>query len=118
MRVALIVLACTALAGCGREAPPPALAGDPDNGKLLLRQFGCGTCHEIPGVADARGRAAPPLAGLSGRIYIAGTLPNTPENLVRFIREPAKHAPGTLMPDLGVTEGHARDMAAYLGGLK
>lgn len=118
MRVALIVLASVALAGCGREAPPPALAGDPDNGKLLLRQFGCGTCHEIPGVAEAKGRVGPPLDGLAGRIYLGGVLPNTPENMAAFIRKPQQFAPRTAMPDLGVTAPHARDMVAYLSTLK
>ena len=113
-----LTLLLLALAGCGNGPPALPPIGDADNGKLLLRQFGCGTCHQIPGVADAKGRHGPPLAGIGSHIYIAGTLPNTPANLARFIREPARHAPGTLMPDLGVGEVHANDMAAYLAGLR
>ena len=118
MRVALIALAALVVAGCGRETTPPALGGDPENGKLLLRQFGCGTCHEIPGVAAAKGRVGPPLEGLAGRVYLGGVLPNTPENMAAFIREPQRFAPRTAMPDLGVTEPHARDMVAYLSTLR
>jgi hypothetical protein len=33
---------------------------------------------------------------------------------VRWIVDPAGVSPGTLMPDLGVTEAHAREMAAFL----
>ena len=112
MRIALILLAL-ALAGCGRTplAPP---AGDPDHGKLLMRQFGCGTCHEIRGVVDAKGKVGPPLDGVARRIYIAGVLPVTPENMAAFIQDPKRHAPRTLMPNLGVTAEHARDMVAYL----
>lgn len=117
MRVALIA-ALLLLAGCGGEAPEPVPIGNAENGKLILRQFGCGKCHEIPGVADARGQVGPPLAGVAGRIYLAGLLPNTPENLVSFIRDPRRHHPASAMPDLGVTEMHARDMAAYLGTLR
>ena len=112
MRIALMA-AVLLLAACG-EAPREPGIGDAEHGKLLLRQFGCGSCHEIPGVADAEGRVGPPLAGIGGRIYIAGVLPTTPENLAAFIRAPQRFAPRTAMPDLGVTEAHARDMAAYL----
>ena len=86
-------------------------------GKLLLRQFGCGSCHEIPGVAAARGKVGPPLAGVATRVYIAGVLPNTPENLVRWLRDPPAVSPQSAMPDLGVTERDARDIAAYLATL-
>jgi len=113
MRRALIVLAC-ALAACGETARRPPPPGDAQNGKLLLRQFGCGSCHEIPGVADARGRVGPPLKGIAGRVYIAGVLPTTPGNMAAFIRAPQRFAPRTKMPDLGVTAEHARDMVAYL----
>jgi cytochrome c2 len=117
MRLALIVLAL-ALAGCGGKRPEGALGGDPDNGKLLLRQFGCGTCHEIPGVAAATGRVGPPLGGVARRVYLAGVLPNTPANMAAFIRRPQAFAPKTAMPDMGVTEAHARDMVAYLATLE
>ena len=46
--------------------------------------------------------------------YIAGELPNSPENAIRWIRDPKRVEPGTVMPDLGVTTAEARDIAAYL----
>lgn len=119
MRLALSAALALALAACGGEAPPqPAVAGDAENGKLLLRQFGCGTCHEIPGVGEAKGRVGPPLDGVASRIYLGGVLPNTPDNMAAFIRDPQRFAPRTAMPDLGVTEPHARDMVAYLATLE
>lgn len=111
-----LVVACLALVAC---AEARALAGgDAENGRLLLRQFGCGTCHRIPGVAAATGTVGPPLEGIAKRVYLAGQLPNTPANMVRWIRAPQSIDPGTAMPDLAVTEAHARDMAAYLYRLK
>lgn len=108
------IVACLALAAWGDAAA----AGDAKNGKLLLRQFGCGSCHSIPGVAAAVGLAGPPLAAVGKRTYIAGGVPNTPENMARFIMKPQQFDPRTKMPDLGVGEAHARDMVAYLRGLK
>jgi cytochrome c2 len=88
--------------------------GDPERGRIALRQYACATCHVIPGVVGAEGRAGPSLEGLAYRAYIAGRLPNTPDNLVDWIREPQKIAPGNAMPDLEVREQDAWDMAAYL----
>jgi cytochrome c2 len=115
MRLALAI--ALVLQGCSGEAPP-ALGGNPDNGKLLLRQFACGSCHSIPGVANASGKVGPPLEGVARRVYLGGVLPNTPENMASFIREPHKADPRTAMPAMGVSEAHARDMVAYLYTLK
>ena len=115
MRLTLLLL--LALASAARAADPPP-RGDAENGRLLLRQFGCGTCHRIPGVAAAESNAAPTLAAIRRRAYLAGMLPNTPENMVRWIREPRRIDPRTTMPDLQVSDAHARDMVAYLWGLR
>jgi cytochrome c len=111
MRIALLLLLLVLLSACGKNEPV-------DNGRLLLRQFGCGACHEIPGVAGANGKVGPPLAGIAGRVYLAGVLPNTPDTMAAFIRKPQIADPKTAMPDMGVTEEHARDMVAYLYTLK
>ena len=101
----------------GSQAPSD-VDGDAENGKLLLRQFGCGACHSIPGVATADGLVGPPLDGIAHRVYLAGVLPNTPQAMAAFIREPQLADPRTAMPDLGIGEQHARDMTAYLYTLK
>jgi cytochrome c2 len=92
----------------------PVLEGNTENGRLLLRQYGCGSCHRIPGVADADGRVGPPLAGVARRVYLAGVLPNTPENMARWIQGPQQFEPRTAMPNLQVGAAQARDMVAYL----
>jgi len=88
--------------------------GDPDRAPVLLRRYGCGGCHTIPGLSGADGKVAPPLEGLRQRIYIAGKLQNTPENLVRWIVSPQALAPGSAMPQTGISESEARDVAAFL----
>jgi cytochrome c2 len=113
----LIAFALPALAGCGAASPPTAQS-EPEQGRLLLQQFGCGACHRIPGVAAAEGAVGPPLAGIAERVYLAGVLPNTPDNMVVWIRAPQDVDPLTAMPDLQVSEPHARAMVAYLYQLR
>jgi cytochrome c2 len=88
--------------------------GDPEGAPALLRHFGCAGCHTIPGVPGARGRVGPPLAGLAQRVYVAGTLPNTPDNVIKFILHPRAYSPNTAMPVTGIDERGARDVTAYL----
>jgi cytochrome c1 len=116
VKLLVILISTGMLAGCTPEATHPE--GDPEHGKLLLRQFGCGSCHAIPGVAAANGKAGPPLTRMSKRVYLAGVLPNTPGNMVLWIRHPQKIEPRTAMPDMQVSESHARDMVAYLYTLR
>ena len=112
--------AALVLAGCETERATAELipGGDADRGGELMWTYGCGSCHTIPGVHDAHGQAGPPLAGWAGRDFIAGSLPNYPPNLIRWIMVPQAVEPGTAMPNLGVTEPEARDMAAYLYNLR
>lgn len=91
-----------------------AARGDPERGKRLLDAYGCGACHVIPGLKEARGHVGPPLTRFAERHYIAGAVVNTPEELVAWIVNPQAIEPGTVMPTLGVTAGEALDMAAYL----
>ncbi len=104
-----------ALAACSRSRDfEPATGGDPSAGKDTIRAYGCAACHDIPGVDAPGGRVGPPLAGFAKRAYIGGELPNTPENLERWVRDPHKVEMHTAMPTLGLTPKEARDVAAYL----
>jgi mono/diheme cytochrome c family protein len=82
--------------------------------KVLLLQYGCHSCHQIEGIVGPKSYTGPTLVGWPTRRYIAGSLPNTPENLARWVAGPQRIVPQTLMPDLGVPEEHARVMADYL----
>lgn len=92
--------------------------GNPDQGRQLIEGYGCGGCHTIPGVHNANGVVGPPLIFFSRRTMVAGELPNTPENLVRWIQNPKAVEPGTAMPDLGLSADQANDVAAYLYTLR
>ena len=68
----------------------------------------------IKGIAHADSQVGPPLDEIRKRGYIAGVMPHTADNLVKWIRHPRQVVPNTAMPELGVSEAEARDMAAYL----
>lgn len=91
---------------------------DPQSGRNKIAYYGCGSCHEIPGIAGAKGLVGPPLTRIASRVYVAGVLPNTPENMVQWIRNPKAVDEKTAMPVLNVTEADAWDITAYLYTLK
>jgi cytochrome c len=121
-RLSVMLFALALTQGCreasGGEEHAAVAGGDPDRGKAAIATFGCGSCHTIPGIATAKGTAGPPLFFWSKRTFIAGEVPNTPDFLVRWIEVPQAIEPGTAMPNLGVPEGDARDIAAYLYTLR
>ena len=92
--------------------------GSASRGRAAIVAYGCGKCHTIPGIHGAKGVVGPPLAALSRRTYIAGNFANTPDNLVHWIMAPQVMKPKTAMPELGLSEQQARDVAAYLYTLR
>jgi cytochrome c2 len=109
------------LTDCDSESKRNAAAitgGDPKRGASQIYRHGCGSCHSIPGISGAEGRVGPSLAGVGSRIYVAGSLPNQPVNLVHWIRDPHSVNEKTVMPNLGVSAHDATDIAAYLYSLK
>ncbi len=101
-----------------RADAAPLRAGDVERGKLALGQYACQACHTIPGITSSLPNVGPPLTGLASRSLIAGKLANTPDNLVLWVRDPKSVKPLSAMPDMGVNELDARDMAAYLATLR
>jgi cytochrome c1 len=111
-------LVVVALGGCDGGSRPPPAEGDAERGRALLHDLGCGACHSIPGVDAARGNVGPPLDNIGRRVYLAGTLANSPEQMARWIRSPQTIKPQTAMPNVGASEAQAKDMAAYLDRLR
>ena len=126
MRGSRLVLAGALLAfgACGtgdaeaRQTAAAITGGDPARGQMLMRHYGCASCHTIPGVPGADALVGPPLAGIASRSYIGGVLTNSPANMMRWLRDPKQVDSLTAMPNVGVTESDARHLAAYLYTLR
>ena len=118
--VAIGVVCAVLLSGCTVEAIPAVevAGGSVERGRVAIREHGCGSCHMIPGLAGADGLVGPPLDHWARRGYIAGNLPNTPENLIAWLMDPQAIEPGTAMPTVPISEAEARDMATYLYTLR
>jgi cytochrome c oxidase assembly factor CtaG/cytochrome c2 len=113
----MLMLICVLIGGCDDAASSVVRQGQvaqEKRGAQVIAQFGCGTCHTIPGIAGADANVGPPLTGFGKRLYIAGMLRNTPDNLQRWLKNPQAVVPGNVMPDMGLSDGQARDAAAYL----
>lgn len=122
---AISVVLTLLFTGCDRlthtevqRAARLTVGGNARLGQTEIRKYGCNTCHQISGISSAKGLIGPPLDGISGRYYIAGELPNTPDNLMLWIQHPRQVEAHTAMPEMGVTEQDSRDIAAYLYTLK
>lgn len=115
------VLIAASVAACERAEPlssQSVAGGDPEIGRRLIADVGCGVCHRVPGVLGANGIVGPPLTQFAQRQYIGGVIPNHPANLVRWVREAPSMLPNTAMPDMPLSEAQARDIAAYLYTLR
>jgi cytochrome c len=112
------VLVCVSVASCTRADMSVVAGGDVTRGKQAVEAMGCGACHTIAGTSSAHGEVGPPLTGMARRSIIAGELPNTPENMMRWIEDPQAVEPNTAMPNLGINPQSARDIAAYLYTLR
>lgn len=117
-----VCLAAGLILGCkgGQTTLPYTVTtgGSADRGRATIVAYRCGECHAIPGVPDAKGVFGPPLMSLARRTYIGGNFPNTPENLVRWVMSPKSMKPRTAMPELGLSEPQAQEVAAYLYTLR
>ena len=109
-----ILLAGLFAIGCRKAEARPVAGGDAERGKIAIGEYGCGSCHTIPGIRSANGLVGPPLTDWSERGMIAGYVPNTTDFLIRWIEVPRAIKPMTAMPNLAVPESDARDIAAYL----
>lgn len=113
----IALLACiTATTGCTKPSSGNSTPqiGNASRGAALISWYGCGACHSIPGVDGANALVGPPLDHFVHRSYVAGMLRNTPDNVVRWIRDPQKIVPGNAMPALGIDNRDAHDITAYL----
>lgn len=87
-------------------------------GEAFFNRQTCGTCHRIRGTA-ANGNVGPDLTHFASRTtMLAGKLPNTRENLRRWLNDPQAVKPGALMPRFIYPSDSINVLVAYLSTLK
>ena len=120
LTLALVPLAALALlGGCRDDDEGPLIPGaNLQRGATLIAEIGCGACHTVPGVRGAHGRIGPSLAHIATQSIIAGFLPNAPSNMITWVMAPQSVRPGSVMPDMELSEHDARDIVAYLYTLR
>ena len=102
-------------------AAPAVDPGTPAaEGQQIIAGKPCVGCHTIPGIPGATGTVGPNLGGVASRTKIAGGAVNNsgPDDLKKWIMNPPGLKPGTLMPNLGLTDDEATKIVAYLELLK
>lgn len=108
-----------ALAGCRRQMDDSPANDAIARGRAAIGALGCGSCHHIDGVLDADGDVGPSLSGIGERTIIAGRLPNTADNMRRWIADPQAIEPGVAMPPFAnASDSVLRDIVAYLRTLR
>jgi len=99
----------------------PAAASQSDavaQGRKQFETQACINCHAVNGTV-ANGRFGPDLTHLMSRETLAsGAMPNTPENLARWIDDPDTFKHGSLMPSMHLTKTQIDQITAYLVTLK
>lgn len=89
-----------------------------ESGLRVFMDSACSTCHSISGTS-AFGQVGPDLTHLaSRRTLAAGALPNTPENLRAWIKNPQAVKPGSRMPIVPLSDQQLDDLTAYLSRLQ
>jgi len=103
------------LANMAKPAAPPSPSGR-RGAQVFLAE--CAGCHEIRGT-KARGEVGPDLTHLATRETLAAlTIPNRPNDLADWLRDPQHVKPGSQMPALGLSDAEIRALVAYLESLK
>jgi len=98
--------------------PQPLGAGEAGGalaaGALLFQQKGCSGCHVVNGQGVPG--VGPDLSLIGGRPY--DDLPNTPEFLAQWLKDPAAQKPSTTMPRVALSEGEVGGLVEFLSSLK
>jgi cytochrome c oxidase subunit 2 len=102
-----------------QAAPAPAPSSESaQKGRALFEQMTCVSCHTIRGTI-ASGSFGPDLTHFASRKQLgAGIMPNTPENLRRWLRDPQRAKAGIKMPNFRFTDAQVTQLVDYLETLK
>jgi cytochrome c oxidase subunit 2 len=98
--------------------PKTPTSGEAAKGGKIFLTEACMNCHTVRGTAAAA-RVGPDLTHLNTRETIgAGVLMNTSENLKKWLSNPQAYKPGSLMPNMKLSDDEINQIVAYLGALK
>jgi cytochrome c oxidase subunit II len=102
-----------------RAIAPSAPDGEAaSEGEVALVSQACAGCHTVRGT-PAQGTVGPDLTDFGERTTIgARTVPNTPENLAKWIVDAQEMKPGALMPPMPLSNRDVANIVTYLEGLK
>ncbi len=101
-----------------QQAPLANKTGEAAAGQQAFMTGACIGCHTINGT-EAQGKVGPNLTHFASRRLFAGaTLENTPANVARWLLDPPAVKPGTLMPNLHLTQDQINALVAFLESLK
>jgi len=100
-----------------QKAPPVAPTADTQAGAMAFAQGACIGCHTIQGVSQ--GKVGPNLTHFASRTTFAGSsLPNQPEDVAKWIKNPQSVKPEAKMPKLPLDDNTIADLVKYLETLK
>jgi cytochrome c oxidase subunit 2 len=101
-----------------RQIPQAPSTPEAQRGDALFRSTTCVMCHTVRGRAAAA-RLGPDLTHVATRSTIAAaTLPNTRDNLLRWIADPQHIKPGNRMPSSGLNAEDVQALVSYLETLR
>ena len=100
------------------SAPSPSVPDTAEGGRALFISKACTGCHTIQGMIEAQGQVGPELTHAVSNSLIAGVLPNTEENLKKWLKDPTAVKPETIMPDQSLTDSEIDALIAFLRTLK
>jgi cytochrome c oxidase subunit 2 len=89
-----------------------------ESARAMFLSLSCVSCHTVSGTS-ATGRFGPDLSHLMSRTTLAsGVIPNTPENLRAWVKDPQAIKPRNLMPNMQLNSRELDEVVAYLSSLK
>ena len=94
--------------------PDPRLESE----RATFLSMSCVSCHAVSGTT-AKGTFGPDLSHLMSRATLgSGVIPNTPENLRSWVKDPQAIKRGNLMPNMQLNSRELDEIVVYLSSLK
>jgi len=89
-----------------------------ESARATFLSLSCVNCHTVTGTS-ASGTFGPDLSHLMSRETLgSGVIPNTPENLRAWVKDPQAIKPGNLMPNMQLNARELDEVVTYLSSLK